>query len=82
MFLSVEVVLKTYQVQDTISFVEHLIQQVLQRDVRLVLNTELKDQKTQNKNKVTKIVITNRTMIPVGCGLRIKSRTITHALSA
>ena len=37
---------KTYQVQDTISFVEHLIQQVLQKDVRLVLNTELRDQKT------------------------------------
>ena len=46
LFLSVEVVLKTYQVQDTISFVEHLIQQVLQKDVRLVLNTELRDQKT------------------------------------
>ena len=46
MFLSAEVVLKTYQVQDTISFVEHLIQQVLQKDVRLVLNTELRDQKT------------------------------------
>ena len=30
--------------------VEHLIQQVLQRDVRLVLNTEQRDQKTQ-RNK-------------------------------
>ena len=49
LFLSVEVVLKTYQVQDIISFVEHLIQQVLLRDVRLVLNTELRDQKTLNK---------------------------------
>ena len=37
-------------IEVTISFVEHLIQQVLQRDVRLVLNTEQRDQKTQ-RNK-------------------------------
>ena len=38
------------EVQDTTSSEEHLIQQVLQRDVRLVLNTEQRDQKTQ-RNK-------------------------------
>ena len=39
----------TYQVQDTISSEVHLIQQVLLRDVRPVLNTALRDQKTLNK---------------------------------
>ena len=46
--LSVEEELRTCQVQDTTSFVEHLIQQELLREDRLVLNTALRDQKTLN----------------------------------
>ena len=76
LFLSVVEGLKTYQVQDTTSFVEHLIQQVLLREDRLVPNTVLRDRKTlRNRkslifgNKLRQNRITNRTMIPVGCGL-------------
>ena len=41
---------KTFQEQDTTSSEEHLIQQVLLREDRLVLNTALRDQKTLNKS--------------------------------
>ena len=41
------------QVQDTTSSVEHLIQQVLLREDRLVLNTVLRDRKTlRNKSRI------------------------------
>jgi len=45
--------LRTCQVQDTTSSVEHLIQQVLLREDRLVLNTVLRDRKTlRNKSRI------------------------------
>ena len=42
---------RTCQVQDTTSSEVHLIQQVLLREDRLVLNTALRDQKTLNKKQ-------------------------------
>ncbi len=44
---------RTCQVQDTTSSVEHLIQQVLLTEDRLVLNTVLRDRKTlRNKSRI------------------------------